>query len=131
MVRGKGAARQKWGILLCVSKLEVGLGRGRTSPGLACLACSAGLPVSAGCAHTTVAQAGNRQLQAGADRWEGTTSPLLTSCLLEQSTHPCMRALSPVQDDDARHRVETEMEAGAETRAILDALHATRASGGC
>lgn len=41
----------------------------------------------------------------------------------------CMPCCAP-QDDDARKRVETEMEAGPETRAILDALHATRASGG-
>ncbi|KAL4451451.1 hypothetical protein ABPG75_007113 [Micractinium tetrahymenae] len=39
----------------------------------------------------------------------------------------CMR-LGRAEDDEARKRVETEMEAGAETRSILDALHATRAS---
>ncbi|EFN58670.1 hypothetical protein CHLNCDRAFT_140958 [Chlorella variabilis] len=39
----------------------------------------------------------------------------------------CMR-LARTENDEERQRVETEMEAGAETRAILDALHATRAS---
>lgn len=34
-----------------------------------------------------------------------------------------------VQNDEERQRVEAEMEGSSETRAILDALHATRATG--
>ena len=41
----------------------------------------------------------------------------------------CQR-LARAEDEEARQRIETEMEASPETRAILDALHATRASGG-
>ncbi|PSC69011.1 U5 small nuclear ribonucleo 200 kDa helicase-like [Micractinium conductrix] len=39
----------------------------------------------------------------------------------------CQR-LARAEDEEARQRIETEMEASPETRAILDALHATRAS---
>ncbi len=38
-------------------------------------------------------------------------------------------ACSLPQDEEQRQRVEAEMEGSPETRAILDALHATRASG--
>jgi hypothetical protein len=40
----------------------------------------------------------------------------------------CMR-LARTENDEERQRVEAEMEGSSETRAILDALHATRATG--